>query len=73
MSIDAQSTISKNDLYEEGKKKKKKTAILNTALHTLLIMTAEFILSKHPVLRITVVLFFSLSHFRPIFNLFYVN
>ena len=34
-----------------------------TALHTLLMMTAEFMLSKRPVLRFTAALFFLLKLF----------
>ena len=43
------------------------TKLCCTALHTLLMMTAEFMLSKRPVLRFTAALFSSLSYFRPIF------
>ena len=39
------------------------TAQFCTALHTLLMMTAEFMLSKRPVLRFTAALFFLLKLF----------
>ena len=35
-----------------------------TALHTLLMMTAEFMLSKRPVLRFTAALFFLLKDYH---------
>ena len=41
-----------------------------TTLHTLLMMTAEFVLSKRPVLRITVALFFFVCCFCLIFIVF---
>ena len=37
-----------------------------TAMLALLMMTAKSMLSKHPVSRIAVTLFFPLSYFRPI-------
>ena len=43
---------------------------LCTASHTLLMMTAESMLSKRPVLRFSMVLLFLLSYFRPIFSVF---
>ena len=47
----------------QGSTKQNKAVKNKTALHTLLMMTAEFMLSKRPVLRFTAALFFLLQLF----------